>query len=114
MNNNTFKEVYNMSKPDNYDLTIHNCPFCGTKLYKNHKKMNWDKNKKKHIDPPENVKLFLKEIEDVFKKYNLHATWACVVMAAFENLESLKAAMPQLKHSYIDSGLSSYRHIEDG
>jgi hypothetical protein len=68
----TFTDKYSFTNQDHYCWTINNCPFCGTKLYKNHKKMNWDLKKKKHIQPPEKVELFLKEIEEVCKKYNLY------------------------------------------
>ena len=51
---------------------------------------------------------------DVFKKYNLHATWACVGMATFKTLDDLKAAAPTRTPSYKDLNLSSYGHINSG
>lgn len=51
---------------------------------------------------------------EVFRKYNLHATWALVGMATFNNSDDLRAAFPSMVPTYTDQNLSSYRHFESG
>lgn len=48
----------------------------------------------------------------LFKKYNIHATWATVGFLFFEDTESLLSQAPSLKPSYADQSLCPYSYIQ--
>ena len=47
----------------------------------------------------------------LFKKYNIHATWAIVGMASFESKKELLNYLPDTKPNYKNKLLDPYRHI---
>lgn len=51
---------------------------------------------------------------ELFKRYDIHATWAVVGMLAFGTREKLLAALPSVRPSYANEQFSTYRHIASG
>ena len=50
----------------------------------------------------------------LFKRYEIHATWATVGMLAFTNRNDLEAALPAHEPPYQDTALSPYEHLRAG
>ena len=50
---------------------------------------------------------------NLFKKYNIHCTWATVGVLYHNNLEVLKKNFPSKLPIYFDSNLSIYNHFEN-
>ena len=50
-------------------------------------------------------------ILDLFKEYQIRATWAVVGFLYFQNIQQLKANLPQYLPSYKNSNLSPYTYI---
>jgi len=48
----------------------------------------------------------------LFKKYNIHATWAVVGFLLFETRDALIDNLPSIKTSYENEKLNPYRYIE--
>ena len=48
---------------------------------------------------------------ELFKKYNIHATWATVGMASFESKKELLNYLPDTKPDYKNKHLDPYRHL---
>lgn len=53
------------------------------------------------------------EILELFKKYDIHATWATVGILFHKNMQELKEAIPTEQPSYISQNLSAYKYIEN-
>lgn len=51
------------------------------------------------------------KILEVFKEYNVRATWAYVGFLDFENFNFLQKALPQSLPNYGDSNLSPYKYL---
>ena len=49
---------------------------------------------------------------NLFKKYNIHCTWAAVGVLYYNNLELLKKDYPSNLPGYFDTNLSLYNHFE--
>ncbi|MEL6928307.1 MAG: polysaccharide deacetylase family protein, partial [Cyanobacteria bacterium J06600_6] len=58
------------------------------------------------------VRQAIPAILELFKRYNIHATWATVGFLFHANLEQLKANLPQQQPNYQDSKLSPYKYIQ--
>jgi len=54
----------------------------------------------------------LPKILDLFKNYNIHATWGLVGMMLAENKDELKKYFPNNKPGYANQNLSSYAHLD--
>ena len=48
----------------------------------------------------------------LFKKYNIHATWATVGMVSFENKKELLNYLPDTKASYNNKHHDPYLHLK--
>lgn len=48
---------------------------------------------------------------ELFRTYEIHATWATVGLLFFENKESLLTSLPELRSAYADPALSAYTHL---
>ncbi len=53
------------------------------------------------------------EMLQLFKTYEIHATWAAVGMLSFETKEGLKKHIPNSIPSYTNEKLSAYNHFEE-
>ena len=51
------------------------------------------------------------ELLKLFKKFNIHATWAVVGMLNYEDKKNLINDLPILKPSYANNNFSSYDHL---
>ena len=49
---------------------------------------------------------------DVFKKYQIHATWATVGFLFFDTIDELMAAIPKIKPSYQNAKLNPYDELK--
>jgi peptidoglycan/xylan/chitin deacetylase (PgdA/CDA1 family) len=52
------------------------------------------------------------EILSLFSNYNIHATWAIVGMASFENKKELMNYLPDIRPNYRNIKKDPYRHLE--
>ncbi|MBU0586028.1 polysaccharide deacetylase family protein [Candidatus Micrarchaeota archaeon] len=46
---------------------------------------------------------------ELFKKYNIHATWATVGFLFFNNKQELMASLPKILPQYLDKSISTYK-----
>jgi peptidoglycan/xylan/chitin deacetylase (PgdA/CDA1 family) len=53
------------------------------------------------------------KILNLFKRYQIHATWATVGLLFFENRDELLQGLPETKPQYTNGGLSPYINLED-
>ena len=51
------------------------------------------------------------KILTLFKKYNIHASWATVAMASFENKRELMSYLPDVKPEYSNKKINPYEHL---
>jgi peptidoglycan/xylan/chitin deacetylase (PgdA/CDA1 family) len=51
---------------------------------------------------------------ETFREYDVAATWATVGLLFFDNLQTMRAALPAVKPSYANARLSPYPDIEAG
>lgn len=52
----------------------------------------------------------VREILELFKRYDIKATWAVVGMLAFETMEAFDNHLPKIKPNYAEEKRSSYYH----
>jgi len=69
-----------------------------------------DKEVKKYF---ENTRVSIPLVLDLFKKYQIHATWATVGFLFAKNKEQLLKYIPENKPSYYNSSLSYYRLLDN-
>lgn len=68
------------------------------------------------IEYGENVRgvhLLIPRMLDLFKKYDIHVTWAVVGFLFYDKLEELKRDIPKLIPSYDNKRFSSYSHMRE-
>jgi len=49
---------------------------------------------------------------ELFREYEIHATWATVGLLFFKNQPSLLASLPDVRPSYVNPLLSAYTHLD--
>lgn len=59
----------------------------------------------------EGARLSISKTLNLFKKYNIHCTWATVGSLFYEDIEVLKCEFPSKLPSYHDPKLSLYNHL---
>lgn len=59
-----------------------------------------------------NTRKVIPEMLELFKKYEVHVTWAAVGMLLHESKKALLANAPAVRPSYKDQELSAYHYIE--
>jgi peptidoglycan/xylan/chitin deacetylase (PgdA/CDA1 family) len=59
-----------------------------------------------------NTRQAIPQMLGLFKKYNVHVTWATVGMLMHETKKELQENTPQIKPSYQTENLSAYHYIE--
>lgn len=59
------------------------------------------------------VRQAVPRILDLFKRYDVHATWATVGMLFFHSREQLLAALPSIRPQYKNNRLSAYQYIAE-
>lgn len=60
-----------------------------------------------------NTKRVIPQMLALFKKYNIHVTWATVGMLMHEDKEQLVQNFPNVKPTYLEQKLSAYHYIEN-
>ncbi len=77
----------------------------------------WGVRDKKQIEEYKDNLLGVREVVprllELFNKYNIHATWACVGFLFFETLDELINGLPAIKPKYDRNILSPYAHINN-
>ncbi|MFK8046422.1 MAG: polysaccharide deacetylase family protein [Crocinitomicaceae bacterium] len=56
----------------------------------------------------DNVQTIVNRLLDLFKKYNIHCTWATIGMLNFDNVEALETATDKINISYLQKNFGPY------
>lgn len=59
-----------------------------------------------------NARLAVSRLLELFKEYEIHATWAIVGLLFFNSKEECMRGLPHHKPSYVDSNLSPYHRLD--